>query len=368
MPYISIFAGYGISSIYFMIRNRSYKKILLGIIPGIILCALSITNITGTDRYNFAQAYYNLGNIHLRNGDWDKARVQYKEAIKADENVSLTRLNLGNIHFYSGDYDSAAVYYLNELRHHPGESRAYLNLSTIELLRNNYYSAMELAQSALIYKPNLIPAVVNLITSHLKSADTASAAATANKYLKLIGPDPRLLLISGTIFQQKEQLDSAAVLYGTAIDKHAGELISNYNLGEVYSRDLPFSSNILNAQLKANYNLSIIEIRWGNYKHALNRLLDVIEADSTFVEALINIGLLYDLQRDYKTAEGYLSRALSISPEDIAAIFNLGLIFAKTGRMEKAKEYFRKALEIDPSFKPAIDKLYLIDNLQNDNN
>jgi len=332
-------------------------------ISGVIVFGLSITNFAGLDKTDFAQAYFNLGNIYLRNGEWEKARGEYAQAISTNKEVSMARLNIGNLFFYKGEYDSAAHYYTEEIRFHPSESRAYLNLSTIELLKQNYESAGDLARKALEAKPNITPAAVNLITSYLQSGDSLMAKETGRRLIDSIGPDSRLLLALGIIFQQEGNLDSASAYYQIVLADTSQGLAAEYNLGEVYSRDLPFSANIAEARQKAEFNLAIIEIQRGIFDSALDHLLNIIESNSGFTQAWINAGLIYDLKRNYGKAEEFLNNAKGLEPDNVVVVYNLGLIYAKTGRLPNAREYFRQALSIDPNFYPAKEKLGLVEKI-----
>ncbi len=363
IPYLTIFAGYGIFVLYSTIRKRVRQKTLLPLIFGLIALLISITNFVGIRRYDFSQAYYNLGNIYLRNGEWKSALDEYRLAIEKNNEVSLARLNIGNIFFYKGNYDSAAYYYSRELKYHPKESRAYLNLSTVNLLKGEYKLAADYAERALKAKPNSVPAVTDYITSRLKSGDTSEAITTLSKYIKIFENDRRLCYALGKIYQQQSNIDSAIFYYRRAVGNYSEGIASEYNLGEVYSRDLPFSTDARSAVNKANYNLAVIEIQEGQFDKALRRLLKIVNNDRNFVKALINIGLIYDSKRDYPNAEKYLLRACELQPRNVLALYNLGLVYAKTGRLYKAADYFKRAIKVNPKFMSAREKYNLVEGM-----
>ncbi len=365
IPYLSLFAGYGAYGIYAAFNGKlGIRKMLAPLIFGIIAAAVSLSNFTNIDKYDFSRAHYNLGNIYLRNGEWQQAKEQYKQALESNPNVSLARLNIGNIFFYTDQLDSAEYYYRQELRYHPAESRAYLNLSTINLLKGNYRDAIIAANDALSYKPNEAGAAANLVQAKLFAGDTTSAVKTARNYIHNIEEAPRLLLALGSIYLQRNQLDSAEMHYRRIMEiSEETSLVSEYNLGEIYSRDLPFSANLTGIRKRANYNIATIEIREGNLDSALRRLESIIESDSLFVQAWINAGLIYDYKRDYTTAQHYLKRAAELSPDNPAIFYNLGLIYAKNNRFEAAERYFAKALQVDSTFYPAAEKLKLLKGL-----
>ena len=48
---------------------------------------------------------------------------------------------------------------------------------------------------------------------------------------------------------------------------------------------------------------------------------------------------------NFKKAEEYLDKALSINPDNLYAILNLGVVYQNTERREKAREMYQKVIE-----------------------
>ncbi|MBD3169055.1 MAG: tetratricopeptide repeat protein [candidate division Zixibacteria bacterium] len=365
IPYLSIFAGYGLYKIYSGIESRNFPaKLIIAIALGILAFVISITNFTGIDKDNYAQAYYNLGNIYLRGGNWEDAREYYHDAAGNDSEVAQANLNLGNIHFYNGDYDSAVFYYKRELKFHPGEARAYLNLSTIELLRGNHDQALDYAEKSMIVKPNMVPAALNIVQIYMNRGDTTAALQHARRYCRQFPDDINIQLALGKIFQQTGRTDSAGFYYRQIIESDSKNLVSDYNLGKIYSEDLPYSSAPEKTRTMAMYNLAAIEIDRKNFDTALDLLNEVVKRDSLFTQAYINAGLIYDFKKDYTNAVEYLSRAVGIEPTNIIAVYNLALVNAKSGNLDRAESLFNKALQIDSAFAPALENLEIIRNIK----
>ncbi|MCP4631919.1 MAG: tetratricopeptide repeat protein [candidate division Zixibacteria bacterium] len=365
IPYLSLFAGHSVVTLYSTFKKKDYsKRFIIGSAVGLATMVFSVTNFTGIIKQENSQAYFNLGNIYLKNHNWDSAAAEFKKAIDANHNVSLARLNIGNLFFFNENYDSAVYYYNEEKDVHPLESRAYLNLSTIELMKGNYGKAAELSDMAIAIKPNLIPAAINLLTAHLNMFDTSRALAIAGKYINTFGNDSRLLFAIGKIYHQQNVIDSAVYYYEKAIQSPPKSIITEYNLSDVYTRELQFSSNESKARLKASFNLATIDIQKGKHNTALIRLLNILQTDSAFYPALINTGLIYDSLREYKPAIKYLQLAAKIRPNEITPPYNLGIIYAKTGEYQKSKESFQRTLSIDSTFTPASDKLKMLDELR----
>ena len=70
-------------------------------------------------------------------------------------------------------------------------------------------------------------------------------------------------------------------------------------------------------------------------------------------ETALNLSTLYLQKGEYKEAQAFLERALSVNKEienkdgEASCCRNLGVVFKSVGLYEKAKEYFHKALTIN---------------------
>jgi tetratricopeptide (TPR) repeat protein len=78
------------------------------------------------------------------------------------------------------------------------------------------------------------------------------------------------------------------------------------------------------------------------YGHAL-------ESDSTFSKAWVNMGLAYDSQRQSAAAQRAFNQALEVNPRDVLAMCHLGFTYFSSGNTDRAIELYMKALAIDPN-------------------
>jgi len=68
-----------------------------------------------------------------------------------------------------------------------------------------------------------------------------------------------------------------------------------------------------------------------------------------YVEAIVNIGLIKQIQELYDDALQYYETAISINPEYSGSYINLGNVYSHKGKSAKALEYYEKAASLDPS-------------------
>jgi tetratricopeptide (TPR) repeat protein len=102
----------------------------------------------------------------------------------------------------------------------------------------------------------------------------------------------------------------------------------------------------------------------GQYEPAVERLLEAITLDPSYVKAWDNLGLNYEaLGRFDEAVRSYeeavrLNRA-SPTPSPWPAL-NLGLLLVKLDRLDEAETRFREAVAADPAFPPAHYQLGLL--------
>ncbi len=73
-----------------------------------------------------------------------------------------------------------------------------------------------------------------------------------------------------------------------------------------------------------------------------------IDEDSTYVKAWVNMGLAYDDQRQGAAAQRAYEEALKIDPSDVLALCHLGFNHFSRGNTNKAIRHYLKALKIAP--------------------
>ncbi len=148
-------------------------------------------------------------------------------------------------------------------------------------------------------------------------------------------------------------LDSAAQadsLRAIARSGDSSASFATYMIGNNFYKAAADSARLAGWSSKgANAQLDSAEIYFGA----------AVSMDSTFVEALVNLGSLWDDRseqlssredRDVKVAkaEGYYLKALDVSPLDEKARCNLGSLYLRQRRVMDAKDEFQKVLDNNP--------------------
>ena len=111
-------------------------------------------------------------------------------------------------------------------------------------------------------------------------------------------------------------------------------------------------------RLGATRQLSVIESCWqrglqrannGEYSSAITDFHQVLQLDSSRLEANIQRGLAYYHIAEYQGAIADFDLVLRFNPNDASVYHHRGLVYQKLGQLERAIQDFNYALQINPS-------------------
>lgn len=78
-----------------------------------------------------------------------------------------------------------------------------------------------------------------------------------------------------------------------------------------------------------------------------------------------NLGICYDMLKDYKSAEKAYFKALELEPKNKDVYYNLACSYSLQNRKKEALKYLKKAVELGYTDKKAIMKDSTLDNIKN---
>lgn len=111
---------------------------------------------------NNAAAYYNLGLVHMRRQEWERATQFSEKALSLAPNSVLINLQLSRISINQKDFDKAQKILNGLIQVNPKLADAHFQLGWIELLKENHTTALEHFQTAKKWMPEM-PDIDNAI-------------------------------------------------------------------------------------------------------------------------------------------------------------------------------------------------------------
>jgi tetratricopeptide (TPR) repeat protein len=116
------------------------------------------------------------------------------------------------------------------------------------------------------------------------------------------------------------------------------------------------SIEILPENFQARYNFALFSSYAGDTAAAIDQYLNILRLKPDYLEAINNLGVLYNARRDFRNAYVYYRKAYDLNPDALLAksnlsgmLFNQGLDFSRRGFPDSAIASYRQALRFDPA-------------------
>ena len=238
---------------------------------------------------------------------------------------------------------------------------------------------ISLIDESKIYLDNCIKEDLEIIPPRLLRAKiflfekkTEEAMKLVNQVLKIDKRIAEAYLIKGMIYHYLKNTKLASSSYQTAIEVdpnyfdayiHMGMLsenLDNYNAVNYYNSAIEIEPN----NIEGHRNKGLFYHFRSEYTEARKSFVNIISIDSSFEETYFNIGNTYLGQYDRLNNNDFLDSAFlyfriakDINPYYVQAIHNIGLCYEIKRDFEMARSYYKKAIEIDNNYTPSLDAL-----------
>ena len=120
--------------------------------------------------------------------------------------------------------------------------------------------------------------------------------------------------------------------------------------------------NNKNLAIKENFALALKNHQNNNLKVAENLYKEILKIDSSHIDTLNNLGLVFQVLGESEKAINCYEKVIKINPNFVPAYFNLGNTFSALNDYQKTIGYYEKVIEIDPSHKDAHNNLGVVFN------
>ncbi len=106
--------------------------------------------------------------------------------------------------------------------------------------------------------------------------------------------------------------------------------------------------NKKNEPLKITYMRALENYKKKNYKNAEDYCYKILSIDSYHFDSILMLARIAAINKNLDQAKELLIKAVEIQPKNTTAIHNLGTCYKELKQLEEAKNYYNKVLEIDP--------------------
>lgn len=298
-----------------------------------------LTNLISFDSANY-QLFSQRSRLYLKKGQVDQAFRDLSYAIDMNPTDPELFILLGDIYFIIGKKDNCLSSYRKATELDPQSEKPLLKLAETHLILKEYDQASSYINRTLILNVNNPVAYYLKGIYEMETGDTVSALLD----LKIAGN------LDTTYYESFMQI---GVLYNAMNDSLA---IDYYKLALKAIPDEERALFLMGVSYQNN----------NNFEQALETYQKIASLYPSNQFAFFNTGYIYMVEMmDFENAKEAFRQAIAIDPDYVDAVYNLGRIFEETGEYDLAKTQYRQALELETNYPLAIEGLNRLDNLRN---
>eukprot|EP00163_Fabomonas_tropica_P034893 TRINITY_DN9955_c0_g1_i2.p1 TRINITY_DN9955_c0_g1~~TRINITY_DN9955_c0_g1_i2.p1 ORF type:complete len:727 (-),score=179.58 TRINITY_DN9955_c0_g1_i2:156-2336(-) len=264
---------------------------------------------------NLALVLTDMGTDAKLNGDLQRGKMFYKEAIELSPTYAPAFYNLGVAYAEEGRFPESESAYKTAIELKPDYVEALCNLGVIYKRLNKITDAIDMYEKALainmnfaIAKNNYAIALTDLATQ-IKGEDPKKALKLYKKSL-MYSPDyADTLYNTGVLYGELRKFQKALMFYHMTLHLNPRHAESYNNIGVIYKH-------------------------WENLEMAHYFYEAALAINPHFVNTLNNIGVVLTLQGQSEKALEHLTHAIKIKPDYAEAYNNLGVLYRDLGEMQ----------------------------------
>lgn len=311
-----------------------------------------------------APLYLKLGCGYLERGEARQAIPLLEQAARLDASQTETWMWLAQAYRRLGDLEKAAAHAEQAITKSAEAAPALLLRAEIALQANNPRGAFSRAQAALRLQPNLA-AGWQLLARALSALNRPAEALVAlEKALALSGNAPELQLERLQLIRRAKGLEQALPALeelATSRPKDAALLaLATEWLAEAGKQEAAVQAARLALQEdqgeltadqrgRLHYLIGMAMRRAGQLDQAIHHLSQVIQATPECLEAILELGRVYQERREYRLALKTYQKAIQVAPEDHRAYYQAGLVLRDSKDYAAAEAMLRKAAQLAPN-------------------
>jgi protein O-mannosyl-transferase len=272
-------------------------------------------------------------------GKYDKIVKKLPDSLKIMAELVEPHYNLASVYLDQGRLDEAEKEYLKTQALRPGHFSSNIGLSSVYNQKGLYHQAMSLLKQSL--------------QENISSSDPVIALARLNL---------------GELYVKTGKIENAINEWKAALKVDPSLLPAHFNLGTAYMMKgkLDLAENFLKNCLKLNkryepalFNLAKFYQMQKKWDESSQQFYLYLEVTGPNPSAYAQIGFNFNRQSDWKNAQRYLEKSISLQPNDVDTRIYLAETLGSLGKIEKAREQLQRALNPNLAQSSAINKMML---------
>ncbi len=270
-------------------------------------------------------AYFSLGNIYFKQGDFKEAISYFEKALERKPDDTFVVLNIGLSYQRMRKFDEAEKFVLDYIKKGFSDSQLYFMLGGMKFIQKKYDEAIPYYEKCLSINSESASAQNGLAAIYIIKEDLVQAEKHINLALAL---NPKL---SNVYFNLAE------------IREKQGKTLEAM---EAYRKELQFSPK----HFRACFNLSRLYRLSGQEEQELEYLKKTIEINPNFPLSYFYLARIYlNRGQNFEEAISLVKKGIELKPEkkDLPlGYFLLADLYNRLGKSTLSEEYARKGREL----------------------
>lgn len=299
----------------------------------------------------------NKAMIARQRGAFDMAISECKKAVVFFPENIIPRIILASTYLSANQSEEAISIYTEVIKDKPESVSAYYEMGKAYLLADKKDEAISMYQSVVGMDSKSVPARLALAGLLLRKGSVDEAANMAKDVIEL---DPENLAahsLLGEVNLMNEKYEQAELDFSRMIELQSDIFKGHYNIASMnYSRgnyDKCIESCVMGLKIKPT-NVNLLNIlgsayaRKGMLNNAVAEFNKIIDINSDFVPAYLNLANIYLLTGKPDISEILYNTSLKIAPDSADAHFGLGNSYAMSGNHSSALGEFESIIKSYP--------------------
>lgn len=352
-------------------KKLKAKKIKIGVFALVFVLCTSVVllGFNIQSKNNKVRYLIKSGDDYLLQNNYDNAIDNFNKALKIRPKELKIYEKLCSVYNSEQDYDEI-FQVIQNIRDKDFElsDKLYLYYGTAVMENKKYEEARNLFEKAVTLNENNIEAKGNIAICYAYENNKSMALKTLSEITANNNTDPYFTYIEGKILLSTGDYTVSEEKLRQAIKENPQDVNKLLDLSKVLSKqgkeeEIDILNNIINispnnvngiTRIGTYYfNKAIKENNEDNKNQYLNESLKYFKMNESLgvksIENIINMGQIYDIQKNFDKAIEYFASAAELSPKNPLPIRWLGDVFMDKKDYGKAKEYYNKVESITQS-------------------
>jgi len=332
-------------------KSMTMKKIRIMLSIFLVLVVIVACSSKEEKRMKF----FNKGEALYEAGDYIKARLEFSNALQIDPKFADAYYRLGMIEMKQGDLRQAYAYTSKSVELAPENLEWQVELGKILLTGKLFDKALEKAELVLQKEPQNNDAVLLKASVHMAINEDTEATRLLEGLSKKENVAPEVYLLLAEAYKRRNRPSQQELMLKKGVQTHPDSIVLRYAQVRYYTDKKDADSAI--AAIKGmiamepeniRFQIGLADLYWRfDRRSEANSLLERIASlPPPDEENFILLGQFYISKTEWAAAEKVLNRGLADLPDSFKLRFMLGGLYQQQNQIDKTITFLNECLAL----------------------